>query len=127
MASGKIITSRGLDIDVTHGEEGGLVRLHGRLNIDTSPALRDRLLAILQSEPREVVVVDLAEASYVDSSGIATLIEALKVARNHQTTLRLRGLQDRLLHLFQVTGVLSLFEANSEAHTRPTAPGSKVR
>jgi anti-sigma B factor antagonist len=117
-----VTTTDGLDITANHGTEGALVRLHGRLNIDSSPALRDRLHAMLQGDHPEALTVDLTETTYVDCSGIATLIEALKIARNHQTTLRLQGLHDRLLHLFTVTGVLSLFQANPGTG----APVSKV-
>ena len=86
------------------------MRLNGRLNIDSSPTLRDRLLEVLREPSAKTVIVDLARASYIDSSGIATLIEGLKVARNRQIELRLQGLQGRLLHLFETTGVLALFE-----------------
>jgi anti-sigma B factor antagonist len=90
LASETITATGGLEINVDHGEEGALVRLNGRLSIDSSPALRERLLALLQSEPPEAVIVDLTEAPYIDLSGIATLIEALKIARNRGTTLRLK-------------------------------------
>lgn len=115
MSSDRGTTRGGLDITVNRSEEGAVVRLNGRLNIDSSPSLRHHLLALLETEPPEAVVVDLTETPYIDCSGIATLIEALKVARYRQTTLRLRGLHDRLLHLFEVTGVLSLFQAGGGA------------
>ena len=47
------------------------MRLRGHLGIDSSPALRDRLLAMLQRQSMETVVVDLTEVSYLDASGIA--------------------------------------------------------
>lgn len=56
------------------------------------------------------MIIDLAKVTYIDSSGVATLIEGLKVARQRQAALRLVGLEGRLLHLFEATGVLSLFE-----------------
>jgi len=52
----------------------------------------------------------LAGVSYIDASGVATLLEALKWALNRQTTLCLQGLQGRPLHLFEVAGMLPLFE-----------------
>jgi len=100
----------GLQIAEHHSEEGSMVRLRGRLNIDSSPVLHDRLLAILQARSSQAVVVDFSDVSYIDSSGIATLIEGLKIARLRQTTLCLQGLQGRLLRLFQVTGMSTLFE-----------------
>jgi anti-sigma B factor antagonist len=110
MARDRIPLTDGLEITVYGGDEGSIVHLRGRLNIDSSPALRDRLLPMLGAQSSEAVIVDLTDVSYVDSSGIATLIEGLKIARLRQTTLCLHGLQGRLLHLFQVTGVSTLFE-----------------
>jgi len=81
----------GLEIVIHEGEEGITMRLCGRLNIDSSPALRDRLVASLQAQSPRSVIVDFSDVSYVDSSGIATLIEGLKMARQRQTILCLRG------------------------------------
>ena len=104
--------TNGLEITIHHGEGGSTVHLLGHLNIESSPTFRDRLLAMLQARPPQAVIVDFSDVSYVDSSGIATLIEGLKMARQRQTTLCLRGLQGRLLHLFQVKGMSTLFEKN---------------
>lgn len=104
-----------LDINVEDGEEQILVRLHGRLGIDSSPDLRDRLLAILQGQPPKTVIVDLTEVSYIESSGIATLLEALKIARNRRATLCLKGLQGRIVRLFEVTGLDKVFETACKA------------
>jgi len=65
---------------------------------------------MLRTQSPQTVIVDFTDVSYVDSSGIATLIEGLKIARQTQKTLCLHGLQGRLLHLFQVIGMLTLFE-----------------
>lgn len=99
-----------LEITEDPGEEGTILRLRGRISIDSSPAFRDRLLALLRGQSPRGVIVDLTDVPYIDTSGIATLIEGLKVSRNGRVPLSLRGLQGRLLHLFQVTGVLALFE-----------------
>lgn len=104
------LAGRGLEIAMDHGEEGCIVRLRGRLNIDTSPALRDQLLTMLRTRSAERVIVDLTDVTYIDSSGIATLIEGLKMARMSQTALCMQGLQGRILHFFQATGILTLFE-----------------
>src|SRR5258707_13549148 len=83
----------------------------GRLSIESSPDLRDHLLAVLRRQsPPETIAIDLTAVSYMDTSGIATLIEGLKIARIGGIAMRLRGLQGRLLHLFQATGIGSLFD-----------------
>jgi anti-sigma B factor antagonist len=101
-----------LQIAVDRDQEGTTLRLRGRLGIDSSPALRNQLLAILKAPLSKVVTVDLTEVSYIDTSGVATLLEALKVARSRQTELCLNGLQSRWLRLFETTGLMKLFEAS---------------
>ena len=95
----------------TIGSEGdALVCLSGRLSIDSSPGVRDQLLAILDRESLPTLTIDLAEVTYIDCSGLATLVEALKIAHGHKTQLQLRGLHDRPRYLLEVTGLLRLFE-----------------
>jgi len=107
---GTIAANDTLEITVDQGTEGLWLRLRGRLNIDSSPDFRDRLLAILRAQPPGIVTVDMTDVSYIDASGIATLIEGLRIAHNRGLTLGLNGLQDRLVNLFKVSGVLALFE-----------------
>jgi anti-sigma B factor antagonist len=112
MTHDRLPLTDGLEITLHHGGEGSIVRLRGCLNIDSSPALRDHLLSMLGAQSAEAVIVDLTDVSYIDSSGIATLIEGLRIARMRQTTFCVQGLHDRLLHLFQVTGMSTLFKTN---------------
>ena len=108
-----INSSSSLDVTVDHSEKDTLVRLSGRINVDSSPDLRDHLLTILLNKPSpRTVTVDLAGVSYTDLSGIATLIEALKIARHHETEFCMQGLSGSVLRLFQVTSVLDLFHAS---------------
>lgn len=86
-----------------------LASFHGRIDIDSSPAVRDQLIALLKAPHLRIVSIDLSDVTHIDSSGVATLIEALKMARHCETELRLQGLHDRLHRLFEATGILSLF------------------
>lgn len=100
------------EIQVVTSDDGALMCLYGRIDIDSSPALRDRFLALFEAPHARVVSIDLSGVIHVDSSGVATLIEALKIARSYNTELRLQGLEGRLLRLFQLTGILSLFNGS---------------
>lgn len=110
MSQESVIGDDSLDIEVDQGEERTLVRLRGRVGIDSSPELRDRLLTVLQGQTPKSVIVDLAEVASIEASGIATLLEALKIARSRQSTLCLRGLQGRTARFFEVTGLLGVFQ-----------------
>jgi anti-sigma B factor antagonist len=108
-----IPSSTNLKISVDRAGKDAIVQLTGRVDVDSSPDLRDRLRILLSEEAlSETIIVDLAGVSYIETSGVATLIEALRIARHHQTKFRLQGLSGAVLRLFQVTGVLALFDAN---------------
>jgi len=108
-----ITSEGGLGITVLQNHDEVLVRLNGRTTVDSSPDLRDRLLQVLAEEPSpRDITVDLTGLAHIEASGIATLIEALKIARHRQMTFCLQGLGGSVLRLFEVTGVLALFESS---------------
>jgi anti-sigma B factor antagonist len=111
------------EIDIVTARDSALARIYGRIDIDSSPALRDRLLALFQSPHTKVVTIDLSAVTRIDSSGVATLIEALRIARRRDTEVNLQGLEGRLLQLFQSTGILSLFNGSTEKNSQS---GSKA-
>ena len=121
--------SSSLEISVDQVGKDALIRLSGRVDVDSSPELRDRLRTLLSQEalPR-ALIVDLGGASYIETSGVATLIEALRIARHHQINFRLQGLSGATLRLFEVTGVLALFEASNsgQSGSRPSGSAEKV-
>ena len=57
-----------------------IIDVSGHIDIGNSPALRKSVLDCLKSSER--LALNLAEVKYLDSSGIASLLEALKEARN---------------------------------------------
>ena len=100
-------------ITIESSTNGTLMLLSGRIDIDSSPVLRDKLHAVLRSSHGKRVNVDLSAVTHIDSSGIATLIEALKIARGNKTELSLQGLQPGLGRVLQAAGILSLFDVGS--------------
>lgn len=104
------------EIDIATTGDRALVRICGRIDIDSSPALRDRFLALLEAPDATVVSIDLSAVTHIDSSGVATLIEALRIARSQNIEVKLQGLEGRLLGLFQSTGILSLFNENARTN-----------
>jgi anti-sigma B factor antagonist len=100
-------------IDIVLRKDNAMACAYGRIDIDSSPAIRDRLLTLFEAPHSNIVSIDLSAVTHIDSSGVATLIEALKIARAHRIELRLEGLQGSLLRLFEFTGVLSLFKGST--------------
>jgi anti-sigma B factor antagonist len=102
-----------IEIEVESGEDT-VVHLKGRIDVDSSPDVRDRLRAILLNDPvRHSVSVDLAGVTSIEASGIATLVESLKVARDRGIRFYLQG-HGSVLQLFESAGLLALFDLNVE-------------
>jgi anti-sigma B factor antagonist len=88
-----------------------VVRLSGRIDVDSSPDIRDCLLAILSGKQSiDAVTVDLSKVNHIEASGIATLVEAFKIAGPRRIRIHLQGLHGSVLRLFEVTGLRPLFE-----------------
>jgi anti-sigma B factor antagonist len=101
-----------LSISVSNSEGETRVSLYGRLSFDNSPEVRDRLLAILGRRNLPALTIDLAELTYMDCSGVATLVESLKIARTRNTLLLFTGLRDRPRYFLEVTSLLYHFQTS---------------
>ena len=101
-------TSEALDLAVVHDQRSAILTVNGRITIDSSPVFRARLLVILH-ERVPSLTVDLTKVPYVDTSGLATLVETLKHARAAGTRLKLM-LHERPRYLMEFTGLLPLFD-----------------
>jgi anti-sigma B factor antagonist len=86
----------------------------GRIDIDSSPEFRDSLLRTLRAADCQSLEVSFCEVGYIDSSGLAVLVDVLKFARQLGKTLELSGLQESPRYLLESTGLLRFFvEARS--------------
>ena len=102
-----------IEIAVDHSGADTVVRLNGRVDVDSSPDVRDRLQAILSSGSLpHAVTVDLDGVTSIEASGIATLIEALRVARHREVRFHLKG-HGSVFQLFESAGLLALFDKSS--------------
>jgi anti-sigma B factor antagonist len=98
-------------MEITREEREGavVVKLKGEVDMRSSPELRAALVA-LTKQKTPTVVVSLAEASYVDSSGIATLIECLKNVHHYQGRFLLVGVNDDIYPVFELAHLTQVFE-----------------
>lgn len=85
-----------------------IVDVSGDIDMGTSPGLRKLLLESLSKTPR--LVVNFSNVRYIDSSGIASLVEVLMKARNSQKRLVLYGLNKTVQEVLQLTRLTTVFE-----------------
>ena len=68
------------------------ISVTGRLAIESSPRLRALLIKAIRKGTSAVLVIDLSALSYLDTSGVATLLEAARIASGQGVRLRVTGL-----------------------------------
>jgi len=97
-----------LEVESLAIADGWVLRPRGEIDLSHSPSLRKHLSAAQQSESARLVI-DLEEVSYMDSSGVATLLEALQVARKRRQKLILCALQERVKAIFEIARLDMVF------------------
>jgi anti-sigma B factor antagonist len=88
-----------------------ILAVAGRVTVDSSPKLRSTLLELLQRFAFPVLVIDLSTVSYLDMSGVATLLEALKSAHQRSVKLRLVGIGGQSRTLAEIGQIDAIFRA----------------
>ena len=90
------------------GDAPGQVIVSGEIDFASTPAVRERLLAALDCDAREIVL-HLAELHYIDSSGLALFIEARKHLAEAGRTIRIADISPQVRKLFILTQLGELF------------------
>ena len=94
---------------VRHLSQAVAVDLSGDVDLHRSPALRETLAKLIDENP-ERLVLNLMEVGYMDSSGVATLVEALQRIQRKQGRLLLHSLNPRVQSIFEIARLESIFE-----------------
>jgi anti-sigma B factor antagonist len=98
-----------MNVTVEQLAKGVLLVVEGQVDMHTSPALRGKLREALERK-QSPLVVDLTRVGFIDSSGLATLIEALQAVGKFAGRLRLCGLTPAVRNLFKLSNLISIFD-----------------
>jgi anti-sigma B factor antagonist len=99
-----------------------VLEIGGEIDVYTAPRLRERLLELVSAGTKHVVV-DLAKVDFLDSTGLGVLVGAHRRLRASHGTLSLVCSHERLLKIFRITGLDSVFEIHRSVE-EATAGGS---
>ncbi|MDN4175325.1 STAS domain-containing protein [Nocardioides sp. SOB77] len=106
-----------IEIEVDRREGGiGVVVPKGRLNMVSARQLKE-LLGELVSSGATRVVVDLAETTFLDSSGLGAIIAGLKSARQAGGDLRIARPTATVLTVFQLTNMDKVLRPRDDVDT----------
>ena len=87
-----------------------VVSLNGEVDLDKSPDARKVILACLKKQKH--VMVDLSAVEYIDSSGVASLVEGFQYARSNNLEFGLIGVSEAamsVLHLARLDKVFVIY------------------
>lgn len=90
-----------------------VVTVEGELVVSNRRELKDAVLERLAGGDRKFLV-DFADTSYIDSSGLGVLVSLSKKIREEEGELRLAGLDDDLHTLFELTKLDTLFRISDD-------------
>ena len=84
--------------------------ISGDIDLSTSPELRKALLREVKDRRMPRVVVNLQAVQYVDSSGVASLVEGLKASRDVGSRFVLCGLNTKVKDVLRLSRLSTIFE-----------------
>jgi anti-sigma B factor antagonist len=94
------------DFNLVRMDFGGhpVLFVYGEIDILTSPRLHEALSALISEEPK-TVLVDLANVTFIDSSGLTALVVAHRHLEDAGGELRLVSVPDSVGKLFEIAGL----------------------
>ena len=97
-----------IEVQTKTDGDATIVTPQGDIDLSRAPSLRSQLSAIQAKRPRKLII-DLNGVPYMDSSGVATLVEAMQNARKSGSKLVLCALQDRVRSIFEIARLDMVF------------------
>lgn len=110
-----------LQIAARHLEKITVFDVSGDIDLATSPELRKALLRELRELRMPRVVLNLKDVHYIDSSGVASLVEGLKASRDVGSRLVLFGLNSAVREVLQLSKLVKIFEI-TDSEEQAVAP-----
>ena len=90
-----------------------IVDVVGDITLYNSPEMRKVLLDLLKVKHVDRVIVNLERVKYIDSAGIASLVEGLKLSRDLKSGFALYGLSPTARQVLELTRLIKVFEVHN--------------
>lgn len=93
---------------IAREDRPNVLALEGEIDLHVSPAIAASLSNMIEKKPKKLVV-DLSGVTYVDSSGLAVLIEAMQKVGEQGSEFALSGLQESVRTIFEIARLDQVF------------------
>ena len=112
MAANPAVPSSQLSLETQKNPTESVIRVNGRITSATGEHLQAAVRELIPEKKR--IVLDLTGASYVDSSGLGTLVGLYVSCKRGGSPLKLVNLTPRLKDLFTMTNLAPVFEGRDD-------------
>jgi anti-sigma B factor antagonist len=99
-----------VEISVRRVETTTIFDVSGDIDLANSPEVRRVLLREIRENRTPRVLMNMRNVRYMDSSGVASLVEGLKASRDLKSRLILFGLSGAARDVLQLSRLLKIFE-----------------
>jgi anti-sigma B factor antagonist len=99
-----------------------ILDLTGDITLFNSPEIRKALIDQLREQRVPHLIVNMLDVPYVDSSGVASLVEGLKISRDLKSRFALYGLSRSARTVLELTHLLRIFEVHQTEQEALDAP-----
>ena len=103
----------------TYREAAGVtvVDISGRITLGEGSALLRKTIRELLEDQRTLILLNLADVDYIDSSGIGELVSGFTAVRNRGGELKLLNLTKKINDLLQITKLFTVFDIYTDETT----------
>ncbi|MCE4050694.1 MULTISPECIES: anti-sigma factor antagonist [Bacillaceae] len=100
-------------IDVNEKELDVDIKVAGEIDAYTAPKLKETIYSFSEKEGVRMTI-DLSDVNYMDSTGLGVFVGVFKNVRSNDGEFKLIGLSERLIRLFEITGLADIIDINSK-------------
>jgi anti-sigma B factor antagonist len=117
---------KGPRMDISTRQVGSttIVDVVGEITLYNSPEMRKTLIDLLKEKRLPRVIVNLGRVKYIDSAGVASLVEGLKISRDLKSGFALYGLSRTAREVLELTKLINVFEVHDSEEEALRGGGS---
>jgi anti-sigma B factor antagonist len=101
-----------MDLNIETRTKGDIyiIDVQGEVDLYSSTKLREYIFTTIKQQHPKTLIIELSGVRYIDSSGIATLVEGLKLANEYEIQFKLVGLSHIVLEVFELVRLQRVFD-----------------
>lgn len=98
-----------LKINSRKQKQATILEVEGEVDLYSSPDLRKAVLQLTEKE-NAAIIIDLDEVTYMDSSGVATLVEGLQESEKYGGSFAIANLDSKVKAVFELSRLDKVFQ-----------------